>query len=275
MPLLLAAAALTCAVWGTAVAADSPAAPPADDSAELAQKLQNPVANLISVPFQSNWDFNAGPANATRDTLNVQPVIPFALTDDLNLITRTIMPIIHAESPVEGGGTHSGVGDILQSFFLSPSKPVAGWILGAGPVLLYPSASDDTLGSEKWGLGPTAVALQQRNGWTYGVLANHVWSFAGASDRAHVNSTFLQPFLSYTNRMRTTFVVNTESGYDWTASQWTVPINPLVSQLIRIGRLPLSLGLGARLFRRGAVGRARLGPPPGRDVSLPALSHAD
>jgi hypothetical protein len=107
-----------------------------------------------------------------RYMVNVQPVIPFSLTQDWNLITRTILPIIHAEAPVEGGEAHSGSGDILQSFFLSPKAPVGGWIVGGGPALLYPSASDDALGSEKWGLGPTAVLLRQRSGFTYGILAS-------------------------------------------------------------------------------------------------------
>jgi hypothetical protein len=230
-------------------AADETTPPAADDSAELAQQLQNPVAKLISVPFQSNFDFNVGPANATRYLLNIQPVIPFSLTEDLNLITRTIMPVVHQESPTEGGGTHSGVGDILQSFFFSPAKPVwRGWIVGLGPALLYPSASDDTLGQEQWALGPTAVLLRQVGGWTYGILTNHVWSFAGADDRAHVDQTFLQPFGSYTNRMHTSFVLNTESTYDWTNSDWTVPVNALVSQLVKVSGVPLSFGFGARYY---------------------------
>ena len=245
--LSLAAALGLCIVRGAAAADQTP--PAADDSAELAKKLQNPVANLISVPFQSNWDFNIGPANATRYLLNIQPVIPFSLTEDLNLITRTIMPVIHQESPTEGGPTHSGVGDILQSFFLSPAKPQwRGWIVGLGPALLYPSATDDTLGQGKWALGPTAVLLRQVSGWTYGILTNHVWSFAGADDRAHVNQTFLQPFGSYTNRMHTSFVLNTESTYDWTNSDWTVPLNALVSQIVKVHGVPLSLGLGARYY---------------------------
>src|SRR4029077_16393326 len=156
---------------------------------------------------------------AMRYTVNVQPVIPFSLTEDWNLITRTILPIIHAESPVKNGEDHSGSGDIVQSFFFSPAKPIAGWIAGAGPVFLYPSASEDALGTEKWAAGPTAVVLQQRSGWTYGILANHLWSFAGEHDRRDVDATFLQPFLAYTTRTYTTLGLNTESTYDWRAEQ--------------------------------------------------------
>lgn len=184
----------------------------AQDQEELAKKLQNPVADLISVPMQSNWDFGIGPADAMRYTLNVQPVIPISLNPKWNLITRTIMPIVHAESPIEGGRDKSGLGDILQSFFLSPVEPIDGWIISGGPVFLYPSATDAVLGAEKWGAGPTAVALRQVSGWTYGLLANQVWSFAGTSHRPNVSATFMQPFVSYTTKTFTTFGFNTETS---------------------------------------------------------------
>ena len=223
----------------------------AQDQAELAKKLQNPVANLISVPMQSNWDFGVGPADAMRYTLNVQPVIPFSLNTNWNLITRTIMPIIHAESPLKGGRDKSGLGDILQSFFFSPVEPLGGWILGGGPVFLYPSATDSALGAEKWGAGPTAVVLRQVSGWTYGMLANHVWSFAGTDHRQDVSATFLQPFVSYTTKTYTTLGVNTESSYDWKNEQWTMPFNVSVSQLLKIGPQPIQFTLGGRV--RGAA----------------------
>jgi len=219
-----------------------------DDAAELAKKLQNPVADLISVPFQNNWDFHIGPAHAMRYYVNVQPVIPFSLTQDWNLITRTILPIIHAEPPVDGADTLNGMGDVLQSFFLSPKDPVGGWVVGAGPAFNYPTATENPLGSQKWGGGPTAVLLRQESGWTYGVLANHIWSFAGSSHRTNVSATFLQPFLSYTTRTHTSFIINTESTYDWSAGQWTIPLNPQVTQVLKIGGLPISVGVGGRYY---------------------------
>jgi len=120
--------------------------------------------------------------------------------------------------------------------------------MGAGPVFLYPTASDDALGSGKWGAGPTAVVLRQDHGWTYGLLANHVWSFAGDADRPDIGNTFLQPFVSYTTTTHTTFGLNTESTYDWEARQWTVPINLTVSQLLRIGGQPVQFQLGGRYY---------------------------
>jgi hypothetical protein len=218
------------------------------NEAELAKKLQNPVADLISVPLQNNWDFGIGPADAMRYTLNVQPVIPFSLTTDWNLITRTIIPIVHAESPIKGGRDKSGLGDILQSFFFSPRAPVGGWIIGAGPVFLYPSATDSALGGEKWGAGPTGVLLRQQNGWTYGMLVNHLWSFAGTDRRQAVNATFMQPFLSYTTETYTTFGFNTETTYNWENKQGTVPLNWTVSQLLKLGSQPIQFQLGARYY---------------------------
>jgi hypothetical protein len=144
--------------------ASGPALAATAQQAELAMKLQNPVADLISVPIQNNWDFGIGPARAMRYTANVQPVMPFSLTRDWSLITRTIVPVIYAESPLKGGGSAAGMGHILQSFFLTPKAPVGGWIIGAGPAFSYPSATDEALGSEKFGLGPTAVVLQQQHG---------------------------------------------------------------------------------------------------------------
>ena len=218
-------------------------------AAELAKKLQNPVADLISVPLQNNWDFGIGPADAMRYTVNIQPVIPVSLTTEWNLIIRTIMPVIYAESPVPGGDNKAGLGDITQSFFFSPKKPTrGGWIWGVGPVFLYPSATDSALGAEKFGLGPTAVVLKQEHGWTYGMLINHIWSVAGDSHRDDVSATFMQPFVTYTTKTFTTFGFNTETTYDWEHHQGTVPLNWFAQQLLKIGRLPIAFQLGVRYY---------------------------
>jgi hypothetical protein len=232
----------------TSAAIDTPATS-RDEAAELAKKLNNPVANLISVPFQFNYDEGFGPKDSERITLNVQPVIPVPLNKDWNLITRTIVPVVYQDSIADGVDSEFGLGDIVQSFFLSPKAPTSGgWIWGIGPAFLWPTATDNSLGSEKWGLGPTVVLLRQEHGLTYGVLANHIWSYAGDDDRKNVNATFIQPFISYTTTTHTTFGINTESTYDWTASDWTVPINLTVSQLLKIGKQPVQLSIGPRYY---------------------------
>jgi hypothetical protein len=200
-----------------------------DDTEEaLAMKLQNPVASLISVPFQNNWDFGIGTTHAMEYKVNVQPVIPISISTNWNLITRTILPIFHVESPVAGGSNVSGMGDIVQSFFFSPKKLVGGWIMSAGPVFLYPTATDNALGGQKW----TVVLLKQNSGWTYGALANHIESFAGTSSCQAISATFLQPFLSYTTKTFTTYGINTESTYDWQTSCYGLQTSEFSARII-------------------------------------------
>lgn len=221
----------------------------ADQSAELAKKLANPVASLISVPLQFNYDENYGLSDdGEKFFINVQPVIPFALNEDWNLISRTILPLVHL-SDIPPGNDETGLGDITQSLFFSPSQPTdRGIIWGVGPVFLLPTATDELLGSEKWGAGPTAVVLKQTGPWTVGFLGNHVWSFGGEDDRADINASYMQPFLAYVTKTHTTFNLNTESVYDWEAEQWSVPINFQVSQLLKISGQPISIGAGVRYW---------------------------
>ena len=218
----------------------------------------------------------------------MQPVIPISLDDNWNLIVRTIIPYIHQEDVFKGGAptfdevldgipldlsaaqksqirdafdkavtqrlpghVQDGLGDSVQSFFFSPKAPVGGWILAAGPVFLYPTATDDLLGSQKWGAGPTGLALQQNGGWTYGLLFNQIWSFAGEESRRSVNSTFLQPFVSYTTKTKTTFGLNAESTYDWNESQWNVPLNLSISQLLKLSKWPVQLSIGGKYYATG------------------------
>lgn len=232
----------------------SPASAETDE--ELAKKLSNPIASLISVPFQYNYDSDYGVADdGKRSFINIQPVIPFDLNPKWNLISRTILPVIDQDDVPPGSGGKSGIGDVVQSLFFSPKAPTAdGVIWGVGPVLLLPTASDELLGGEQWGLGPTGVALKQQGPWTYGALANHIWSVAGDDDRADVNATFLQPFLSYTTPRATTYALNTESTYNWEVSKWSVPINLTVTQLMKVGDQPVSIGGGVRYWAQGPDG---------------------
>ncbi len=222
----------------------------AESNEELAKKLSNPIASLISLPLQFNYDSDIGPNdNGDRYLLNIQPVIPFSLNNDWNIISRTILPVVSQDDIFSGAGSQTGLGDVVQSVFFSPKQPTeSGWIWGAGPVIVLPTATDDLLGSDKWGLGPTVVGLKQNGPWTYGALANHVWSVAGDEDRQDISTTFLQPFLSYTTKEAVTYALNTESTYDWESEQWAVPINVIATKVTKSGNQIISIGGGVRYW---------------------------
>jgi hypothetical protein len=238
-----------------------------DDAAGLAKKLQNPIASLISVPLQSNFDFGGGPAgHGSQYLLNIQPVIPFKINPDWNLIVRTIIPVtqVNFVLPQNVGG----IGDTVQSFFLSPAQPVSGLIVGAGPVFLYPTATDDRISANQFAAGPTVVVLKQEGPWTFGVLANQLWGFGdighngfggdtvldeegftattpkGRSNR--ISSTYVQPFGSYTFATKTTISFSADGTYNWTGSQLSVPLVAGISQLLKIGPQIVSVGLAAK-----------------------------
>jgi hypothetical protein len=219
---------------------------PLSGDAELAQELSNPLADLMTIPIQMNYDRGIGPQDDGRKLqTNIQPVIPFQLNEEWNLISRTIMPVIYQDDIVPGAGSQFGLGDINLSLFFSPKKPTSGGLIwGIGPVLLLPTATDSLLGAKKWGAGPTAVALTMRGPWTVGLLANHIWSFAGDSDRQDISNTFLQPFASYTWPSAWTVSVQSETTYNWEIEKWSIPINVTVSKLVRWGKLPVSLQAG-------------------------------
>ena len=255
---LLGAALAGTIAFPAAILAQAPLADelrlPATDETEakevnLAMQLANPISNLISVPMQNNFDFGGGPTgDGYRYSFDIRPVMPFSISDDWNLISRTIVPYVYQEN-IFGTSSQSGLSDTVQSFFFSPKEPTsAGWIWGAGPVLLLPTATDDLLGTEKWGAGPTAVALRQDGPWTIGALVNHIWSYAGDDSRQEVNSTFLQPFVAYTTKQKTTFDISTESTYDWENGQWTVPLIATIAQLVTIGETPVQFGIAGKYY---------------------------
>ena len=239
---------LACLLFASVARAQQPAAAE-HDTAELAKQLSNPVASLVSVPFQFNWEQNVGPSDLTRFILNVQPVMPFSVNEDVNLIVRVIAPLISQPPLVADGEPTFGIGDITTSFFVSPSKSKR-MIWGAGPVFVLPSTSEPTLGSGKWSAGPTIVALKQAGPWTVGALWNQVWSFSGDATRPDVNQMFLQPFVSYQTTQTVTLTAQSETTANWEVDddRWTVPINFVVAKLSSFGSFPASYQLGFGAF---------------------------
>ena len=222
-----------------------------ESAADLAKKLNNPLANLVSVPFQFNWAQGVGPDEQTRFILNVQPVMPFSISKDWNLITRLIVPLVGQPPLAAGGAPAFGVADVQSSFFFSPNK--GGLVWGAGPVISLPSGSEPTVGTEKWSAGPTFLVLKQSGAWTVGVLVNQLWSFAGNQKRDKVSQMLLQPFVAHTSKSAVTLSLNSETTANWEADseKWSVPINMAVSKLSSFGPFPASYKVGAGVYVAG------------------------
>lgn len=232
---------------------------PAQAQGDLGAAAANPIASMISVPLESSWDFGAN--NGTAYVLNIQPVVPVKV-GNWNLISRPIIPIIDVGgttvglpeaplNPTDPGvltlkGT-SGLGDINYSLFFSPADS-EGLIWGIGPSINFPTASDPTLGTEKWSAGPTAVGLVQPGNWTIGALVRHLWSFAGKSDRSDVNQTVVQPFVNYKLERGWYLSSSPIIAANWSANKknrWTVPMGGGIGRIFKIGQQPVNLRVEA------------------------------
>jgi hypothetical protein len=226
-------------------------APEAKNADQLRKAAQNPVASLISVPIQENWNFNIGPADRTQNILNIQPVIPLSLGKDWNLIVRWITPVIYQPTAVPqpfGAPIQSGVyglGDMQPAFFFSPVKSKLIW--GVGPQLLLPTATDTgVLGQGKFGIGPTAVVLVQPGKWTFGFLINNVWSVAGHSDLPDVNQFLLQYFINYNLKKGWFLTWQPTMTANWEATnggRWVVPLGGGIGRIMKLGPQPVNVGL--------------------------------
>ena len=238
------------ASWtGATYAQSQPTKAASEDETELAKKTQNPVADLISVPFQNNLNFKAGTRDDMVYVLNVQPVIPIPLGPKWNLITRTIVPIIDQPALFPGSDSVSGLGDINPSLFFSPANP-GKLIWGVGPTMTLPTATAAELGSGKWSAGPTAVGLFMDGPWVVGALGNQQWSFAGWSEN-EVNQMLIQPFINY-NLAKGWYLSSAPIiTADWTASHdnhWLVPVGGGGGKLWRVGKVGLPVNTQIQAF---------------------------
>jgi len=228
------------------MAQDAPK-PAADDAAAIAKKLANPIGALISVPFQNNMDISIGDYNGSRNTLNFQPIVPFSISAKYSLITRYIVPVI-AQYDISGEGTQEvGLSDALVSGWFSNAVVKNGFVWGVGAAFLVPTATDDFLGTKKFGVGPTVIVLQQKKGWTYGLLMNQIWSVAGDAERDDVNQMYLQPFLTHNWKSGAGLTVNSETTLNWEAGTTNAFINIMAGGLTKFGNQLVQLQVGPRI----------------------------
>ena len=218
---------------------------------EMAKSAQNPMAAMISVPFQNNTNFNVGPGEETQNILNIQPVIPFSLNENWNLITRTIIPVISQPGFAPGQDRENGIGDIQLSLFLSPVQPSSGgWILGGGLVAQFDTATDSRLGTQRQGLGPSFIVLRPDGAWVYGGLVNNIWDVGGDDDRDEINQMLIQPFVNYNfpdkpGRYLTFAPIITANWEADSGDQWTVPLGGGIGQIMKWGDTPVNLQASA------------------------------
>ena len=221
----------------------------ATNADELAKKLANPIAAMISVPFQYTYSRTYGD-DGYKNLLNIQPVVPISISEKWNLISRTIVPIIQQKN-VQPNRTQFGLGDTTQSFWFSPKEPTSsGLIWGVGPAALIPTGTDG-IGANTWALGPTAIVLKQTGPWTYGMLVNQLWDTGG---RADISSMFIQPFLAKGLGNGRTLSINSESTYNWKTKDWTIPINIAYSKVSKWGNQMVSNQFGVGWYATSPSG---------------------
>jgi hypothetical protein len=217
----------------------------ADNTEALQKASQNPVADLISIPLQNNFNFGVGPQDKMQYVGNIQPVVPIHATENWNVITRTIVPFVYQPELAPGVGDVFGLGDIQFTAFLSPKKP-GEVIWGVGPIVQFPSGTNNSMTTGQWCAGPSAVALRMDGHWVYGALANYISSFAGQGDRGAVSQWLIQPFVNY-NMSDGWYLVSapiiTANMMVDNSDRWTVPLGGGAGRIIRFDKLPVNFSL--------------------------------
>jgi hypothetical protein len=210
----------------------------AEDSPEIAKQAQNPIASVISVPFQNSATFGVGEYSRPQDSLLIEPVVPFRLTSDWNVITRTIIPVIAQPTLAPGVGNVDGLGDVQLSLYMSPVKAFHGLIWGLGPSFSFATATDRSLGTGKDSAGLSTALLTIQGPWLVGVLITDVASIGGQEDRKSVHQFLMQPFVDYNFSHGWYLASSPIMTANWKAAagnKWTVPVGGGGGRVVRIG----------------------------------------
>lgn len=237
---------------------------------QISRQLANPLADIVNIPFQFNWDYGGGPNDDGQHYyLQIQPIIPINFIPDVMVISRTILPVENKNS--FGFDSVTGLGDITQTFFFTiPPRGDEKFIWGVGPVILIPTATSGHLGQDNWAFGPSAVLVFETEKWTFGVLANHMWSFDG-SNHYDINKLFLQPFIAYQLPHAFSITVTSEYTYDWNSMEEIFPINFMAAKVFALGKIPISFTIGGRYYIDKPAGGPDWGLRAMLTVALPGF----
>lgn len=218
-----------------------------DDIEKLARQMANPLSSITNIPLQNNFDFKVGPYSGFRYNLNVQPIFSFRLTENWNVMSRSIVSFISQNNVIAENSSQTGIGDILQSFFLTPGKVKSKFIWGAGPVISIPTATNDVFRSNKWSIGPTILLVRKDKHFTVGALMNSLWSFAGSGTN-DVSTTFIQPFISYTAKRGRSYSMGSENTQDWNNDIFGGDITIILAQILKIKKQIIQFGIGPKFY---------------------------
>jgi len=250
-----------CPLWAT----EPPAVPSASgDEAgiqsltEVNKKMTNPTSNLWYLNFQQNnyrLDMGEDQGDRWNSNLNFQPVMPVALTEDYNLVTRPVIPLFisqphpNSENPTEVDRT-TGLGDITLMFNIAARPHLSGnWLLGLGPTFIFPAASTDATGQGKWQVGPSGIVGYLSKNWILAAFVQQWWSFAGDDSRASTNWMNLQPIATYFLHDGWSIGYSGNILANWEVNgdnRWTVPIGLGVSKVVKFGKLPVKITLAGQ-----------------------------
>jgi hypothetical protein len=222
-----------------------PAQPPTGviTDQELAKSVHNPFEDFVKLPIQSTTGFDLGPNHNAGDGVNIEPLLPFSLNADWDLIARPSLTVAYSPSPNE----QFGLTDLQTSFFLTPAKATT-WVWGVGPIFQFPTASSSELGTGRWSAGPTAALVYSEGPWFDAILAYQLMSFAGNRDRGSVNQTYIEPEISYNFESGWYVQCDPAITYDWTAetgNAWTIPMGADIGKAFKMGSQDLSMQVGA------------------------------